>query len=335
MTLSLYNNDEIMLQIHVAGFDMIRCNLTGQVIAAMNHDTLLSAVNYMRFEQPLISDSQIMDLMQIRWIVQCSRPAPHLTSFQSHDAHSYLVKNHPRDMFAILMGRMLFEHSKIEREMSTSDSQKAKLFWLTGLQYNKEFQEFGPEFKRVLDTLIRLDSIHSIRSAFYSDKMRDLAAQVRESEITEKLMIAFIDSIESHGFKAIAGRNNPPVGNRQSLNAALTQAGIMPWQLKIKENEAKQKSASLAFAAKVLENRGMDELARLKAGISDRETAVFEEIENQIHPLLKQKYAAAMEREAAEKEARKNPKNKTDRTQKTSASTMKAAARFGNLDFGL
>lgn len=333
-TVSLFPTTAILDKIQAAGFDVIRCNLTGQVIADMNHAVLTNAVNYLRFEQPLLTDSQIIDMMQMRWIVQCSRPAPHLTSFQSHDAHTYLVQNHPRDMFAILMGRMLFEHVKIDREMAASDAQKAKLFWLISLQESQVFQDFGPKMKAMLDTLIRLDSIHSIRSVFYSDKLRDLAAGVRDSEITENLLVAFIETVESAGFQAIAKRNNPPVGNRQSLNAALTQAGIMPWQLRIKENEAKQKSNAMAFAATVLENRAMSALERIKAGFADKETTVFAEIEDKVSPMLRDHFKGAIER-AEKKQEPKNQQNKTNKTHKTSAAQMKAAARFGNLDFGL
>lgn len=335
MNIELFDSAEILEMVKEAGFDKIRCNLTGQVIATIESDLLKSAIGYIRFESPLLDDESILALMATRWLIQSSRPAPHLASFQSHDAHTYLVNNHPKDMFAILIGRMLFEHEKIGNELTASESQRAKLAWLISLQESSEFQAFGPKLKSALDTLIRLDSIHSIRNSLYTTRMRAIVAGVRNEPVTEKMLVALIESVESEGFAVLAKRQYPPVGNRQSLNAALAQAGLLPWQLRIKENEAKQKSASLAFAAKVLESKAKSDLERIKDGISEKQTTLMSELEGQINPLLHARFESALEKEAADKAAAKNPKEKTVRKPKTSASAMKSAARFGDFDFTL
>lgn len=326
LNLSL-NGDSIVERIREAGFDKIRCSLTGQVIAHIDESVLASAIDYMHFENPLISSDQIVDQMEIRWLVQCSRPAMHLVSFQSHDAHTYLVNHHPRDMFAILFSRMLFEHVKIDREMSLSDATKSKLFWLVELQESEFFQTFSPKMKTALDGLIRLDAIHSIRKVFHSDRMRALAAELRNESPTELMLTTFVESVESHALNILVKRDVPPVGNRQSLNAALAQAGVLPWQVRIKENEAKHKTASLEFAAKVLANRQLSEFERIKAGYAEKHTVVLADLEGQIHPLLKQKFEQAVTREKAKEE---QPKAK-----KPNKASIRAANRFANLDFSL
>lgn len=328
-------NDGAVAKIQASGFDKIRCSLTGQVVAQIDLQMIVAAVDYMRFENPTVSDSQIIDQMQIRWLVQCARPAMHLTSFQSHDAHHYLVNHHPRDMFAILFSRMLFEHSKIDREMSLVDATKSKLFWLIQLQESEFFQTFGDKMKETLAALIRLDAIHSIRSVFYSDKMRALAADVRDEIPTELMLATFVEQVESHGLNALTKRDTPPAGNRQSLNAALYQAGLMPWQIRIKENEAKQKTQSLEFAAKVVEKMRLSELERIKAGYADKHTVVLADLEGQIHPLLKQKFESAIERDKERAAAAKEKANPSEKKAKPNKASIRAANRFANLDFSL
>lgn len=318
--------------IREAGFDKIRCNLTGQIVAEMHDTAIRSAIDYMRFEEPFLSETQIVDQMQIRWLIHCSRPAPHLAGFKSTMAHTYLVMHHPRDIFAMLYGRMLFEYEKIEQEMNLTDALKRKLFWLIELQESDFFQKFSPAMTKALDALIRIDSIHSIRKAFYSAKIRKLAAQVREEIPTEKLLVTFTEEVESHALNAIVDKPNPPSGNTMSLNAALTQAGLLPWQIRLKENEAKNKSNALAFAARVIETRKLSDLERIKEGYADKQTVVMADLAGQIPAMLQAKYAAA---ERAEKEAAQEAKNPKTKTAKVSKSALKAAARFGNLDFTL
>lgn len=327
---SLFDATDVLVKIQAAGFDAIRCNLTGRKIAEIGDDVLMDAVRYIRFEQPLLDDSQIVDLMQMRWIVQCSRPAPHLVSFQSHDAHTYLANHHPRDLFAILIGRMLFDHDKIDREMSLVEAQKAKLFWLVQLQDSEEFQAFDSNMRKALDALVRIDSIHSIRKCLYTDKIRQLTAGVRNEPVTAKMLIAFIEEVESHGLNSLTKRTVPPEGNRQSLNAALAQAGLLPWQVRLKQNEANQKTQALAFAEKVIAQKKLSDLERIKAGYAEKHTVVLEDLSGQIPAILQQKYEDAIQRE----QTKKSP-NKTNRKGKTSASVMRAAARFGDLDFSL
>lgn len=332
--LTLDETVDVVVKIQEAGYDKIRCALTGQVIAEILPAVLSSAVSYMRFEQPLITDNQIVDLMQIRWLVQCSRPAPHLVSFQSHDAHTYLVNNHPRDIFAMLLSRMLFEHAKIDLEMNLGDAQRRKLFWLISLQESEFFQKFGPEMRKALDTLIRLDAIHSIRKSLYTDRMRALIAQVRDEIPTEKMLVALCEQVESNGFKILAKKTTPPEGNRQSLNAALAQAGILPWQIRMRENEAKQKTESLAFAARVVEKMKLNDLERIKEGYAERHTAVLDDLGNQIPALLRQKYENAI-RQEEEAKAKAKASAESKSKPKVSKSSIKAANRFGDLDFSL
>lgn len=337
LSLESTGEDTIVAKIQAAGLDKIRCSLTGQVIAQIDISILAAAADYMRFENPTVSESHIIDQMQIRWLVQCSRPAMHLTSFQSHNAHHFLNLHHPRDLFAILFSRMLFEHSRIDREMSLVDATKSKLFWLIQLQESDFFKAFGDKMKEALASLIRIDATHSVRNTFYSEKMRALAAAVRDEIPTETMLVTFVEQVESHGLNALVNRDTPPTGNIQSLNAALYQAGILPWQIRMKENEAKHKTSSMEFAARVLANRNLSDLERIKAGYAEKHTVTLSDLEGQIHPLLKQKYenAIAADKERAEAEKQKAESAGKPKTKKTSKAALRAQNRFANLDFSL
>ena len=328
--LTLNSNDKVIAKIQAAGLDKIRCNLSGKIIAVMSTESLESAIDYMRFEEPLLSDDAILDKMSIRWLVQCSRPALHLSSLESRNAHTYLVDRHPADMFAMLYGRMLFEYERIDREMNPTEAVKRKLFWLADLQESEFFVNFSSKMRKALDSLIQLDAIHSIRRVFYNDTMRKLAAQVRDAIPTETMLLTFVEEVESHATKSLVKRDVPPVGNQMSLNAALAQAGILPWQIRMKENEAKNRTEALAFAAKVLERKALDKFQQIQAGYADKQVTVLADLSGQIPALLQEKYAAAERAEKAAKAEAKNPKEK-----KPKKTPLKAASRFGSLDFTL
>jgi hypothetical protein len=338
--ITLFDNTALLDSLKLEGLHKVRCSLTGQVIAEMTDSTLEKAIDYLRFENPLITDSQIVDKMQIRWLVASSRPAMHLTSVMSHDAHTFLVENQPRDIFAMLMGRMLFEYEKTDNGMFSSESQKEKLFWLIQLQDNEEFQSFGPTFAKALDGLIRLDSIHSIRKVFYTSKMREIALAIRDSDITEKMLLAFITEVENEGFKELAKRKTPPTGNTQSLNAMLKQAGVLPFQVRMKQKEEESRKSSVEFASRILASRVNDSLERIKAGVIDEsQTVVLENLEGQLHSVLKQKFEAAAKRKERQDEIAMNRKTNDTKPKATKAkgglskSILKSQQRFGDLDF--
>lgn len=337
----LFDSTAILAKASDLGIDRIHCSLTGRLISTIAAPVMLDAIRYAKHVSPLASDEEILDAMQLRWIVACSRPAPHLVGFANHDAFTYLADNHPRDLFAILISRMLFEFAKRGTENIGSLNQKEKLLWLIQLQESEAFQAFDSEWKEALETLVRLDAIHNIRHVFYSNEMRELASQVRDEPLSDTfatMILTFVKETETKSLRYLAGNKVRPEGNQQSLNAALRQAGLLPYQVQLEVKEKNRKQKSIEFAAKVEKDRQERELERIKNGFADKNPVAFSEIEDSIQRQIADRMetalmAAQVEKELADSRGWKPKMN----TKAVKESKAKAAGlkKYGSLDFSL
>jgi hypothetical protein len=219
----ILSNDEAVALIHEAELHLIRCSETGQVVAEMSIESVVKSVEFEVFQNPTVSVEEIVDSMQVRWVIQSSRPAPHLTNFKTRDSMLYLRANHPLDVFAILLGRMLFESPRYLKTTSVSDARLQKLLWLTQLDKVKDEllgENLKKSFEDACDALIRMDAIHDVRKCLYSDIMRETAELIRDNDINLADLCAFVAHAESAALEALTKMNSAPMGNRMSISAA-------------------------------------------------------------------------------------------------------------------
>lgn len=322
MTLSLYDNSMILDMAIEAGYDLIRCSLTGAVVAQADSAAMEKAIDYLRYTNPMIDDESILDQLEMRWMIQSSRPSVHLLAFANYESYRWLYDNHPRDLLAILMSRVLFEHSKTEREIQTSAFLSARMSWLIQLQASDDFINWTPTAQEILDRLVQIDAIHNIRHALRGQELKDDAKNVRTMDsIDFGTLLILVNKIESAGLKYLSRAQYAPAGNRQSLSAALGSQGLPPEELVRKEEEelrqieARRRAIAAVGAAnsarngKVIVNRGA------KAVIGLQEVGAV------IPPKLAEKYAKQLEKAAGKK-----PESKSD--PKTGKKLSKAAAKF-------
>lgn len=319
MTLFLSMNESIVAKAIEYGYDKARCSITGQVISTMNHDSLNKAIDYIRFEAPMLDDEQILDKLAMRWQVLSSRPSMHLVSFESYESYRWLYQNHPQDLLAILMSRVLFEHSKIERERQTTAFLNMRLQWLIELQDSEEFKTWGIKAQGLLDKLVELDALLNLRNALRSQEIKDDAKWVRDNAIDFTVLTSFVDKIQDEGLRYLATAKAAIYGNRQSLSAALVSQGLLPEQvIREEERQAKEQEARRRAIA-AINSRNADRNGKVTIRHGAKVVVSMQEIGATIHPKIAEKYAAALEK--------KMPAT-TDSKSKKEKKPSKAALRF-------
>lgn len=329
-------NPEAVQLIHDAGLDVIRCSETGQVIAELSTESVLKSVEFEVFQNPTISVEDIVDSMQVRWLIQSSRPAPHLTNIKSRDSMLYLRSNHPLDAFAILLGRMLFDNRYYRKSTLESDARAQKLLWLAGFdsvkhRYLQDEYKLTERFVEAVDALIRIDAIHDVRNCLYTEVMRETAALIRDNEVNLSDLLDFIGHVEAAALEALTKMKSTPVGNRMSMSAAasiniddeLVNAHNDSAEDERRANLRKIEQAQL-FARQ--RNTGTVQVIRGKRAVSN-----LADITGVLPPELAAKYKI----QAKGAKATKAPSESKAASNKKQTKTEKALARFSglNLDF--
>jgi len=307
------------------GLQYVRCSLTGQIVSVASNEAIQKAIAFERFQRPFQPIEQIIDSLETRWLIQSSRPAPHLTAAKSKDGFRFLREFYPVDLFAILASRLVFENMAAVRELESTDLKLRKMQWLV------EFQNWqrgeSEQLMKLLDTLIQLDAIHNIRHALYSLEVRDTVKLIRDNEFNFDTFAAFVDMVENCGFIALSTMKNPPNGNSMALSAAIALIDMTPEQLVLEEEKDRKVAANRMLVAsanarnsgksgKVTVNRG------LKAVIS------LAEVRDVLPPTLAAKYAEQLEKRRPKKAATTG-----DSKPKSSKAVLKAAERFGDINF--
>jgi hypothetical protein len=222
---NILGNDDAFTAIQEAGLHYIRCSESGQIVAVMSDDSIQKAIEFEVFQNPTMSVEEIVDSMQMRWFIQSSRPAPHLTAIKSRDSMLYLHSNHPLDAFAILVGRMLFDSPRYRKQMSEKDARFQKMLWLTELDNAKHRlvqaeYKLTEKFTAACEALIRIDAIHDVRQCLYTDMMRETAELIRDNPLDLANLLDFIAHVESDALEALTKMKRTPQGNRMSMSAA-------------------------------------------------------------------------------------------------------------------
>ena len=319
MTLSLSMNDSIIAKAMEYGYHLARCSMTGQVISTLNQEALDKAIDYIRFESPMLDDEQILDKLAMRWQILSSRPSMHLVSFESYESYRWLYQNHPRDLLAILMSRVLFEHSRLERERQTTAFLNMRLSWLIELQESEEFQAFGAKAQALLDKLVELDAIHSLRNALRTQVLKDDAKLVRTNAVDFDLFAILVAKIEDDGMRYLARAQYAPDGNRQSLSAALVAKGLLPEQIVLEEERVARENEARRRAIAAINSRNADKNGKVTIHRGQKAVVSLQEVGAVIPRKLAEKYSAALEK--------KKP-NQATSTAKKEKKPSKAAARF-------
>ena len=331
LDLDFFSTDSIVDKAIELGLDRIRCSLSGKVIAHLDRGAIDSAVRFEQFQNPLASDENIIDSLETRWLIQSSRPAPHLTAAKSPDGFRFLREYYPADLFAILASRLVFENLVAEKQLHSIELLRRKMAWLVELQDWLESSEASSdEMLKVLESMIRLDAIVNIRHALYSVEVRDLAADMYNSEFNFMTLAGFVDMVENSMFLALTRMKNAPTGNRMALSAALAAAGATPEQI-VAEEEKEVREAEMnrnRIASISARNAGRNGKVKVNRGV--KAVVSLSEVVDSLPPALAAKYAADLEkRKASASKAKVDPKTGEKRTR----ASINAAARFGVADF--
>lgn len=326
MSNPFFNFDALLGTIKNNGVHHVRCSETGQIISTMTDSVILRALEVEAFSNPLMSEDEMLDELQTRWLIQSSRPAPHLTNHKDKHGFKFLRTYFPQDLFAILSGRLIFERPEIVRSLGKIESHLAKMNWLISLQDIWAVDGFGKGFQDSLEILIRLDAIHNVRHAFYDPKVKGWADKIRTSEFNLEVFIFFLQEVEASGLIQLSKMSAAPkFANSMSLSAALDQHGLTSDELiraeerRLKIEEERRLAISRAnikgnqSGGKVVTLRGQKPLFDLAAVVQN------------LNPALKAKYEAA-------KAAKANSAKPSKERKPTEKGMSKSLARFGNLD---
>lgn len=310
------------------GLNHIRCSLTGQITATLDDSVILKAIEYEVYSSFDSTVESVMDTLQTRWFIQSSRPAPHLTNHNTPHGMRFLRMYYPRDLFAILASKLVFENMVAIRFHSSTELAKQKLQWLVEFQ-DLELDDNG--IKMVNEMLIRLDAIHGIRHVLYSDKVREMALAIRENEFDFDSLCSFIDRVENEGLEKLAKMKNPPAtANRLALSAALQS--MTPEQLVVME-EAEFKNAQskrAAYTSESARNGAKSGKVAVRHGFGV--LVELRSILGTLKPELEEKYKAEVQaRVEAGKSVPKGAGKPNQNAAPKSKAVLKAAARFGDI----
>jgi len=304
------------------GLNVIRCNLTGKQIGTLEDSAILAAIRFEYFADPFANLEDILDSMHLRTLIQNSKPAPHLVSHKNKDGMNFLRSCYPRDLFALLASRMLFDNVIHKANEDSTHQREIRMQWLIECQAFFDENETIPGFDAQVDTLIRLDAIHDVRRVFYAPRIKELAAKLMNQEFNYSELVDFLVLTEDDAFHALTRMKNAPNGNGMSLSAALM--AMTPEQLDLYDREEKLNDANRAKAiARIAAGSKRGGGTVTKKRIKLEEVALPKEIA--------EKYAAQGKLNLEQfKQAHKENKPASKRTKK--------ASRFGDLsslDFNL
>lgn len=308
-----------------AGLNQIRCTLTGQPIGTLSLGALQRAVAYEVFESPLSDDETLFDTFETRWLIQ-SKPAPHLTANNGPRAYEFLLANHPKDLLAMLAGKMIFENLTAIRMHGTKTLQMSKAQWLKELWDHDSMAEWTDAHQVTLNTLIRLDAIHSIRDCMFSNDVKAVAEEIRENEFSFESLAIFVSVVEDAAFLALTRMaQNKARGNPLALRAAILQSGLTPEQLVAEEEKAIREAEEKRRHYQSLGATMSGKSGTVKVNRGLKPTLSLNELGATLPAALRAKYAAELKgKESSAKPA-------ADKVKKPS----KSAARFGSLDFSV
>lgn len=319
--MSIYDHTTLIAKAKEIGLHAIRCNLTGKIIAELSDESLTAAIGMEVYDNPLASDESIIDSLQVRWLIQSTRPAPHLVGHKTQNGFMYLRQFHKQDLFAILASRLIFESIWIKKQEPQGYTvARARMQWL--IELDSHDLTVKPDFEKILNALIRLDAIHNIRHAVYDVKIADLFRNLRGSQFDYDTLAIFVEMVENSGFIALSKMKNAPNGNTQSVNVALSQAGMTPDQI-INENERSFKVVEMRRAAiQAVNGKGQANAGNAKVNHGVKAVFSLVDLGVALKPELAAKYAADLES--------RKPK-KPDSSGKPAA-VKKAISRFGSID---
>lgn len=322
MANSLFNFDGVLAQIKEHGIHHVRCSETGQIVSTMTDSIILRALEIEAYSNPLMSEDQMIDALERRWLIQSSRPAPHLTNHKDKDGFKFLRQYFPEDLFAILSGRLIFEAPEVVRKQGKIESHLDKMHWMISLQNIWSRDGFSKKFMECLEILVRLDAIHNVRHAFYDLKIKDYAEKIRTSEFHLEVFHYFLKEVEASGLIQLSKmKAEPKFANTMSLSAALDQEGLTSDELIRAEERRLKINEDRRQAIEKINSRGAAKTGKVVTLHGKKPLFDLREIRGTLPPALEAKY------QEMQKEKKAESVNKP-----TKKSMSKALARFGNLD---
>lgn len=245
-------NSQILAAAKESNLHLIRCALTGKTLGAMDDETMLASIELEVYRNPFVSMESILDSLELRLWIQSTRTAPHLSLIKDKDGFKFLLAYYPKDLFALLAGRLMFDNlaMKTQGVMTSSDSFD-KLQWLVKLQDSiSSFDEI--EFKVALDALLYLDSVHDIKKVYYSEEIKSAARKLNTSEFSFKSLTAFIKRVEKEAMLQLAQSKQRFIGNSFAASAAIasmTLEELSKYELLEADYEASRKERILKYLA--------------------------------------------------------------------------------------
>lgn len=322
---------DIVSQVRDQGIDNIRCALTGQIIGYMSTESVAASIEYELFEDINVDSETILDTLQTRWLIQ-SKPAPHLTGNNGPRLYEFLLANNKLELLAMLAGKLIFENLVALRSHGTKALAMQKAQWLSEL-WDTESQIGWSDLHEVtLNTLIRLDAIHSIRDCLFSNDVRTDAETIRENDYTFDSLSVFVSKVEDAAFLALSRMaSNPARGNPAALRAAMLQSGMTPDQIVEEEEKALRESEAKRrhYQSLGAQNAGKSGTVKIHRGL--KPTLGLRDLGATIPASLAAKY----ESELANRKGQSTAKGKSAKSgeKEMTASQKKAAARFNLTDF--
>ncbi len=253
--------DKAIELVKADGFDLIHCSLTGVACGSINEDELRIILQMEIQKAPMASADELVDSFALRHYAMSSRPAPSLRLHKDHSTLLRLMRTQPQGMnrvFAFLTGKLLFDSMLPEKERAGSMNQMARLHFLIALHpllsdllpnwsqsltmddeetkvsdssiaILREASGQGPSrleeskaAQRALESLLRLDAIHSMRFALYNEKLKSKLLALREAnQFTFSAFADLLRQLEDDSVVRLQKQKPTIAANAMSLTAAL------------------------------------------------------------------------------------------------------------------
>lgn len=217
---SLTQVTDLYLKAVGAGLVDIYCSNTGLVIGSLTANEMYNFIEVQLVLNPLLSDEDFIDHLQLAMIPVSSRPSP---MFQGMTPKRYaaLARQFPEQMFRFLAGRLVFERWT---HMNGHVNLGGKLEWLKTISHNAT----ESELKEIIDSLIRIDAIFSLRRCFINHELKARLESIREDWPGLDAFASFIFELEQTNITRLAGHNKGldgfVVGNQMAQQAAIQTA---------------------------------------------------------------------------------------------------------------
>jgi hypothetical protein len=316
------------------GIHNIRCNLTGAILGQLSDESIDKAISFELYQHPIADDESVMDSLQLKWFIQSSKPAPHLVGHSSPTGFKFLRNNYPKDLFAILASRLLFDSLRIKYDVKfNTNLAQRRLQWL--IELNDSISDWTDAHQATLEQLVRLDAIHNVRQAIYDTHIAAAAESLRTSEFNFDYLLVFVDEVENCGFIKLATMKTPPTGNQFSLLAALDQHGLTPDNI-VRAEEKHQKQVEQRRAAIASVGSYSHGNTSIRRGVKTLFALV--DVVDKLPEALAEQYKAELASRKVVVDSSgnilKKPKEATKAGDKKATETnkKKAMARFGNVD---